>query len=151
MFDLRVEIVDPATGKVTQYQPYVMRVSGDGTFFERPPGSGYWYEGNGKLYKEPSEDQKKAFAAKQNANSVFRIGNRVFSTQAEMDQYVTELENKLAQTSEPVVASEDPGMSFQPGLIKEDEPVSEASSVTAKAQTAISAPSKVKAKSKGAA
>lgn len=103
MFDLRVDIVDPSTGQVVRRQPYVRRVNAGDVRYERPPGSGWWYFENGKVAEEPTEEQKKAFEAKLvRDHAHFKLGDKVFANQAEMDQYVVDLEHRLSATAAPV-------------------------------------------------
>lgn len=58
-FDYRVEIRN-RKGKVTQLQPYRMKVDKNGTKLERPPGSGNWYNPDGTLLSGPIKDAREA-------------------------------------------------------------------------------------------
>lgn len=51
-FDLDV-VKRNSKGQIISHQPYRMVVDKDGQRFERPPKSGYWYDGNGNLIAEP--------------------------------------------------------------------------------------------------
>ena len=64
MFDLVVTKKEPKTGKVISQDPYIMHVDKDGTFFERPPHSGKFYDITNQLVKDTSPEGLKATEAK---------------------------------------------------------------------------------------
>ena len=56
-FDLIVDVREPKTGKIINRIDYVLHISKDGSFYERPPGSGTLYNMDGSLHKGPEKVQ----------------------------------------------------------------------------------------------
>lgn len=53
-FDLEVQKRD-SKGRVVKVQPYRLVIENGVQRFERPTGSGYWYDAAGVLVKEPAQ------------------------------------------------------------------------------------------------
>lgn len=63
-FDLRTTIRDPKTGEVKNDQPYRLKIGAEGRRFERPPGSGRFYDEGGTLIRDEQAEKAKVDAAR---------------------------------------------------------------------------------------
>lgn len=54
-FDLSTHIRDGKTGAVVRTQPYRLVIDGGNRKFERPVGSGMWYDEGGTLIESPTK------------------------------------------------------------------------------------------------
>lgn len=103
VFDLRVEIREPKTGKIEKYQPYTMHVNRDGTLYESPPGSGKFFDGQGTLAKDISAELKAKYPERYVEN---KAGDELAKLKAENDKLKEQLAAK--DEKEPEGAELDP-------------------------------------------
>lgn len=88
-FDHRVEIRDPRTGQIVQHQPYVLHIGPGKREYERPPGSGVFFDSTGAMIRDDGKEKReaaaKALEAKKNAEKAALLAEVEQEKQAILD------------------------------------------------------------------